>query len=733
MESPMGQESLALPTTPNSSEEWSRRSNRIRVTRACDRCKKRKVRCSGRQPCQVCVLASATCSYNASYTRGRRPATRVTQVGASAEIAANPQTFHGESHRNKVNNRMNGTTIRNPEGLEQPQGSVAQQDESMPLTEPISRASPQPTQIDLQGHYVGPSSGISFLSRVQARLDQSVSFPRGLSAFNFGDAPLLNHDAGLNPGDIPSTYLDPTFPLLLNRDDTSRLVQRYFDFAVPVDRFLHRPTIEKWYNEFYETHGVMYDKSSAPTQTAVLFMIFAISQEHTVPKSPSVGAEMSVRYFRAASHQLSKEQGSVRLASIQVRLCQCLWFLSQSRINHCWSLFGTIARLIFALGLHRNRHAFSNSMTQVEIECRRRTFWSAYSLDNYLSMALGRPRTFNDKDIDQELPSCVDDDDVHGNIDRSAPSCGRGLSVMFGPINYARLCRVLSGILGDVYSIQPMSITERLAHTKKYMKDLKAWRMDMYGFLDQASSNAAPVVLIYQRQQNVLNLAYWHTIILTNRPLLLTNFARLTNSTRRWDEGGQERKAHIEERISDCLHAAMEITGIVDMMTQAKQLLRAFWFTPYFAFSASVILYVYTIQHSKESDDVYRSYFSAAERCQHQIADVAEEGSLTSRYCVVLEELRAEAVRQISPVETSEHPSTQVYPTMDTRGRDIDTFATNIGDMSAEFAISSPDVAAMGPLEDLHVSPGDSLEDLTGWGNFDSMVVSGFNSVYHFN
>src|SRR6478752_1376479 len=105
------------------------------------------------------------------------------------------------------------------------------------------------------------------------------------------------------------------------------------------------------------------------------------------------------------------ELGAVRLASVQARLCQCLWLLSQSRINHCWSLFGTVARLALALGLHRSRNARSDSMSRVEIECRRRTFWSAYSLDNYLSAALGRPRTFHDRDIDQKLPSCVDDDD----------------------------------------------------------------------------------------------------------------------------------------------------------------------------------------------------------------------------------------------------------------------------------------------------------------------------------
>ncbi len=177
-------------------------------------------------------------------------------------------------------------------------------------------------------------------------------------------------------------------------------------------------------------------------------------------------------------------------------------------------------------------------------------------------------------------------------------------------------------------------------------------------------------------------------------------------------------------------------------------------FTPYFAFSACVILYVYTIQHSKEPEEVYRPYLAAAERCQQQIMEVAGEGSLTSRYCVVLEELRAEAVRQIAPAEAFEEGRpAQPYSTMDTRIEEVEPFSSNMGDLSAGFSITSPDLAAMGQLDDLHVSPGDSLGDLTGWGQFDSMVgtkytmhsgcqtaneahfqvVSGFNSVYHFN
>jgi hypothetical protein len=163
-----------------------------------------------------------------------------------------------------------------------------------PTSEPVSRTSPEPAEADLEGHYVGPSSGLSFLARVQKRFQQSVALPRGISVFNFGDSPLPYDDACSLTGETAPIAPDLTFAMLLHREDTAALVRRYFDFAVPVDRFLHRPTIEQWFDEFYETRGVMRERDAAPAQTAVLFMIFAIAQEHTVPKLSPV--EANTRY-----------------------------------------------------------------------------------------------------------------------------------------------------------------------------------------------------------------------------------------------------------------------------------------------------------------------------------------------------------------------------------------------------------------------------------------------------
>jgi hypothetical protein len=129
--------------------------------------------------------------------------------------------------------------------------------------EASSHNSPEPSQTDLQGHYIGPASGVSFLHRIQKRLHQAISFSPASSIFTFGDAPLQLAE------------FDPSFCMMLPRPDAQRLVDRYFDFAMPTYRFLHRPTIQGWFNEFYDTLGTMRDVQKAPAKVALLFMVFA--------------------------------------------------------------------------------------------------------------------------------------------------------------------------------------------------------------------------------------------------------------------------------------------------------------------------------------------------------------------------------------------------------------------------------------------------------------------------
>jgi len=76
-------------------------------------------------------------------------------------------------------------------------------------------------------------------------------------------------------------------------------------------------------------------------------------------------------------------------------------------------------------------------MSNIEIECRRRTFWCAYTLDVHLSVVLGRPQLFHDDDIDTEYPADVEDERL-GESQFSTSSNPFGFSTMLAPLAHIR-------------------------------------------------------------------------------------------------------------------------------------------------------------------------------------------------------------------------------------------------------------------------------------------------------
>ncbi|CAI7652800.1 unnamed protein product [Penicillium bialowiezense] len=355
------------------------RKERVRVTRACDRCRRRKIKCNGTQPCGFCLRAKACCTFVKAYARGRIPS-----IPASGDRRSPRAVDQEPASENLLEYQQYSALL--PKVVATTGASELHSNHVSPLDVAPStfdyddsQSSPSPSQTDLQGNYIGPASGVSFLLRIQKRLHKAISSSQANSIFAFGDAPM------------PRPEFDPSFCMMLPKDDAQRLVDRYFDFAMPTYRFLHKPTLQQWFNEFYDTLGAMHDQQNASARIALLFMVFAHARVY-MPESDQPGPSD---------------------LSVQARLLQCYYLLTQSRINHCWSLFGTVSHLALAIGLNRKDPSdFATGLNVVDAECRRRTFWCAYTLDAYLSAALGRPRTFHDNDIDAELPACVEDEDL---------------------------------------------------------------------------------------------------------------------------------------------------------------------------------------------------------------------------------------------------------------------------------------------------------------------------------
>ena len=129
-------------------------------------------------------------------------------------------------------------------------------------------------------------------------------------------------------------------------------------------------------------------------------------------------------------------------------------------------------------------------------------------------------------------------------------------------------------------------------------------------------------------------------------------------------------------------------------------------FTSYCAFSATAILYFYVIQGSS-CPDLCREHLEAALRCQDQISSIAEKNSLVARYCLLLDELKYEALRRIrSPSsKTSEYNTTNSPPDFP----------------NATFE-SPPGFSDFGDSNNLAPEFNSTLEELNGWAQFESMV-----------
>ncbi|KAL1616400.1 hypothetical protein SLS56_011442 [Neofusicoccum ribis] len=597
---------------------------RSRVSRACDRCKSRKTRCSGKYPCTLCSQLGLECQYEAAYTRGRLPSIEVETDDRVLQMAATRR------HSTPATTTTTTTAVaRNPGG-----GGVEDAG-ALPIPSPISiehhqlpdvpavqaplrlshganstaqssRNSPEPSQNDQQGHYVGPASGASFLLRIQRKLVHQQSLSSESSIFTFGDLPLPD--------------FDPSFFILPPQADAEALLARYFDFASATHRFLHRPTVEGWLRELYETNGSMRQKATARSRMALLFMVFAqagnyhrpgmASREHSrwvsrlsTCRDACSDVGDSARFFSAAEHQLSAEKGEIRLTSVQARLAQCFWLL-------------------------------------------------------------------------------------------------------------------------DLYGIKPPSSEDRYRLAAKYNEELNDWRAALAYHLDTDGVDPSLFLPIFLRQRNVLNLAFWHAQILVHRPFLLSNFAGLTNySINRSRLSGNNKLAYHVQR---CLDAATNIVRVVDELTNSGQIFSTYWFTHYFAFCAVVVLYVYVIQQRHSPPETYIHHFRAAVKCQDQISDIATKGSLAERYGVVLQELRLELLRH------NEYLAGQGHAALSLLTSDLVFPVAGSQDHHAPLSAGIPGsdhLGQMGHDAFAEASPSSSIAQLTGWGQFDSLVTGGIGSL----
>ncbi|OBT86147.1 hypothetical protein VE02_05768 [Pseudogymnoascus sp. 03VT05] len=358
------------------------------------------------------------------------------------------------------------------------------------------------------------------------------------------------------------------------------------------------------------------------------------------------GSKSSAPYFEKAVSILETEPGPPQLESVQARLAMCLYLLSTFRINECWYRFGMTTLIIMAMALHRKTET-SRKVGLVEQECRKRAFWSSYTLDRYLSVMKGRPRIFRDEDIDQEYPVNVDDDDmVFTDKDLIAVLPLRGL--LDASINHAKLSTIMGNATDMLYPLKPLAHEELQMKAGLITKLLDDWEQDLPRFL-RPTHRTFTGKRMFERQNTVLKLSHAHMRILINRQFLLSNFSTLGQVDRPNDDDLEHQKY-----VRNCVSAACIIIDTVEGFVDDGNLIKGFWFTQYIALCAISTLYIYIIHHRLKPNSLVspsgKSYFAAAGKCRNYIENLAPEGSHSKRYNTLLTRLRNRAMRSMGDV-----------------------------------------------------------------------------------
>lgn len=160
------------------------------------------------------------------------------------------------------------------------------------------------------------------------------------------------------------------------------------------------------------------------------------------------------KYFIAA-RKLLDITNARDLNSMQTILMMFIFLQCSARLSTCYTYIGLAMRSVLREGFHRNLP--DNSIhTPLEIEMRKRLFYTIYKLDVYVNAMLGLPGSLDREDFDQELPLDLPDEALTEqgiNYDQNPYS----LSSTGIANEHTKLFMILGDILKHLYPIKKLT------------------------------------------------------------------------------------------------------------------------------------------------------------------------------------------------------------------------------------------------------------------------------------
>lgn len=372
-------------------------------------------------------------------------------------------------------------------------------------------------QNDGSASFIGSSSGIHFIRHVynafarrSADLQQTRARDRG---FVPGEDDRLHRGSGSNrDADELWSRNELSFAshLTFSFEDLVIWTRLYFENWHPIFPCLHAPRVLK----AMETLAQKGMDSISKTDLVIIRSLLSISlgDRRQAPKSGMKPVPANL-VFQTVQDVMGDVQSLLieptTLPLLQAAFVAQLTLASLLRLNAASRVGGVITRTAFHLGLHRCPGRFT-CFSAEETDIRRRVFWSIYSLERYLSQALGIPLSIRDDDIDVCYPGA----ERHVTATKANASDDQRLRLLCHLAKFSR-------IRGLILELRNKSILHSHAgavEASHVNGELSQWWNEVYDDVNPIDDQEEAGLTPYHRL--LLMILRHEAIISMNRPLL---------------------------------------------------------------------------------------------------------------------------------------------------------------------------------------------------------------------
>ncbi|CAC9890749.1 unnamed protein product [Aureobasidium pullulans] len=495
-------------------------SKRRKIAIACEPCRKRKVRCDGKQPtCSPCMTSrkTYTCIYESSPQATQQRyieelQNRITDLGGHVNVQASQDA--------------------SSESMQQPdsgQSGIFTATASAHLG-PITDAS-SPDVV------FGESSTATFLQQLSHEAGQKDRPP--LFAPNESDSCPLRLDR--------STEQSAELPIRRIADD---LINCYWQYMHPLFPILHEPTFTAAYKKSWTSDQPIPHATPKPTSDnpgeikealffSTLNIIFALGTRFC-SSIPSTEKEItSKRFYRRARLNFPYDLLDFSsLPVLQMVLLQGVYLQSTTEVSRCWNVIGVAVRMAQSLGLHAEGTQ-DRKKTELEREMGRRLWWCCIVLDRLAAATFGWPMMVQDE-CTIPLPMLSDnalnleEGNTSSGVDTSSDLCVfRSTCDLFG---------ILGEILSTIYQnngalLRTTAAQNQASQTLSHIMGLNG-RLDAYlistppyirSFIEETepptANTVSDTILIHQQaiscRYRYCHRRFLYTKILLLRPALI--------------------------------------------------------------------------------------------------------------------------------------------------------------------------------------------------------------------